>query len=66
MRLWIHPEALKHGIGEADVGHAVCFSMSIDGLDRDRRLYLGPARDGKLLEVVTCCEVTATRWPFTR
>lgn len=49
----IHPSARKHGIADEDVQHAVENAMSIDERDDDTRLYLGPARDADLLEVVT-------------
>jgi hypothetical protein len=49
----IHPSALKHGIAAEDIRHAVENAMSIDDRDDDTRLYLGAARDGDLLEVVT-------------
>lgn len=40
--------AKKHGIETEDVHHAVV----IEELDDDLRLYLGPGRDGSLLEVI--------------
>lgn len=49
----IHPSAGKHGIADEDIEHAVENAMSIDERDDDTRLYLGPARDADLLEVVT-------------
>lgn len=49
----IHPSARKHGIADADINHAVTNAMTIDDQDDDTRLYLGPARDADLLEVVT-------------
>lgn len=49
----IHSSALKHGIDDGDIKHAVENAMSIDDQDDDTRLYLGPARDAELLEVVT-------------
>ena len=49
----IHPSARKHGIADEDIEHAVENPMSIDDRDDDTRLYLGPARDADLLEVVT-------------
>jgi hypothetical protein len=49
----IHPAALKHGIVAEDIRHAVENAMSIDDRDDDTRLYLGPARNAELLEVVT-------------
>lgn len=49
----IHSSARKHGIDDEDIEHAVENAMSIDDQDDDTRLYLGPARDAELLEVVT-------------
>ncbi len=49
----IHPAALKRGIAAEDIRHAVENAMSIDDRDDDTRLYLGPARNAELLEVVT-------------
>jgi hypothetical protein len=49
----IHPSARKHDIADEDIEHAVDNAMSIDDRDDDTRLYLGPARDADLLEVVT-------------
>jgi hypothetical protein len=49
----IHPSARKHGIADEDIEHATTNAMSIDDQEDDTRLYLGPARDAQLLEVVT-------------
>ena len=49
----IHPSARRHGIADADINHAVANAMAIDDQDDDTRLYLGPARNADLLEVVT-------------
>lgn len=49
----IHSSALKHGIAGEDIRHAVKHAMTIDSQDSDTCLYLGPARDSQLLEVVT-------------
>ncbi len=51
--LHIHPAARKHGIADADIKHAVKYAMTIEDSDDCARLYLGPARDAALLEVVT-------------
>lgn len=50
--LRIHPAARKHGISDSDIQHAVKHAMACDDLGNWKRLYLGPARDGALLEVV--------------
>jgi copper oxidase (laccase) domain-containing protein len=47
----LHPAALKHGIAEGDIQHAVEHARTIDDQDDDTRLYLGPARNAALLEV---------------
>lgn len=49
----IHPSARKHGVEGADIEHAIANAMNTDDQDNDRRLYLGPARNAELLEVVT-------------
>jgi hypothetical protein len=49
----IHPSARKHGIADEDIEHAVGHAMSVDDQEDDTRLYLGPARNAELLEVVT-------------
>jgi hypothetical protein len=40
--------------------------MAIDDQDDDTRLYLGPARDAALLEVVTIIRTTARSWRSMR
>ncbi len=49
----IHESALKHGIAEEDIQHAVSNAVAIDDRDDDTRLYLGAARNGNLLEIVS-------------
>jgi hypothetical protein len=49
----IHPSARKHRIADDDIQHATANAMSIDNQEDDTRLYLGPARNADLLEVVT-------------
>jgi len=49
----IHSSARKHGVDEKDIRHAIENAMAIDDQDDDTRLYLGPARNTELLEVVT-------------
>jgi len=53
LRVDIHRGALKHRIAVEDWEHAVRNAMAIDDLDDDLRLYLGPARNGSMLEVIT-------------
>lgn len=40
-------------MADEDIEHAIDNVMSIDDQDDDTRLYLGPARNADLLEVVT-------------
>lgn len=49
----VHPAALKHGIAAADVRHALKHPVRVLEEDDWRRLYLGPARNAELLEVIT-------------
>lgn len=49
----IHPSAGKHGIADEDIRHALDNAMSMDAQQGDTRLYLGPARNAELLEIVT-------------
>jgi GNAT superfamily N-acetyltransferase len=51
--LEIHPSARKHGIADADIQHAAEHAMTINDQDDETRLYLGPARNARPLEVVT-------------
>lgn len=48
----IHPSASKHDIADEDIEHAAEHAMN-RGSGRRYRLYLGPARNAALLEVVT-------------
>lgn len=52
-RVEIHPSARRHGVVDEDIEHAVEHAMAIDDQADDTRLYLGPARNAELLEVVT-------------
>jgi hypothetical protein len=45
----IYPSARKHGIADEDIEHATRNAMTIDDLDDDLRMYLGPARNAGLL-----------------
>jgi hypothetical protein len=49
----IHPSARRHGIADEDIEHAVAHAMAIDDQEDETRLYLGPARNADLLEIVT-------------
>ena len=49
----MHPSARKHGVADEDIEHAARHAMAIEDQDDDTRLYLGPARDAQLLEIVT-------------
>lgn len=48
----IHSSARRHGVDEEDIEHVIDNAMAIDDQDDDTRLYLGPARNAELLEVV--------------
>lgn len=45
--------ALKHGVAVEDIEHGMHNAMTIDDLDDDLRLHLGPDRKGALLEIIT-------------
>jgi hypothetical protein len=49
----VHPAALKHGLTVVDIRHALRHPMRRLELGDGRRLYLGAARNGELLEVIT-------------
>jgi hypothetical protein len=49
----VHPAARRHGFDDPDIAHAIDNALSIDEVGEGKLLYLGPARDGRLLEVVT-------------
>jgi len=49
----IHPSARRHGIADEDIKHAVTHAMAIEHQPDETRLYLGPARNAELLEVMT-------------
>ncbi len=62
----VHPSARKHGIADEDIKHAAAHAMTIDQQDDDTRLYLGPARSGDILEVVTIVRATVRSWRSMR
>ena len=49
----IHPSARRHAVADEDILHATTNAMTIDDQDDDTRLYLGPARNAELLEILT-------------
>jgi hypothetical protein len=49
----VHPAALKHGVAAADVRHALRHPMRRLDMTDGKQLYLGAARNGELLEVIT-------------
>jgi hypothetical protein len=61
----IHPSARKHDIADDDI-HGTRNAMTIDDLDDDLRLYLGPARNAELLEIVTVVRDDGSEWRSTR
>ena len=56
----VHPSALKHGVDAADIQHAIDNALTIEDLDDDTRLCLGPSRSAALLEVVTIARQDGT------
>ncbi len=52
-KLEIHPSARKHGIDDSDIEHAVMNAICADKQEDRLRLYIGPAQNADLLEVVT-------------
>lgn len=53
----VHSSALKHGVSDADMAHAITHALYVGDVDDEdappwRVLYLGPDRAGNLLEVV--------------
>ena len=57
IRYWpyveIYRSARKHGVDDADIGHAVDHAMAVGEQDDGKVLYLGPDRSGRMLEVVS-------------
>lgn len=51
--LEIHSSARKHGIADEDIEQAVTHAVAIDDTNDDARLYIGPARNAALPEVLT-------------
>jgi hypothetical protein len=49
----IHPAARRHDVADEDIRHGTANAMAVDDQDDDTRLYLGPGRDGEMLEIVT-------------
>jgi hypothetical protein len=49
----VHPAARKHGVADEDIMHPTDNAITADDQDDDTRLYLGPARNAGMLEVVT-------------
>jgi hypothetical protein len=49
----LHPAASRHGIKAADLRHVVTHALRRLEQDEGLRVYLGPARNGELLEVIT-------------
>jgi hypothetical protein len=47
----IAPSARKHGITDDDMRHALRNPVGVADLDDDLTMFIGPARDGTLLEV---------------
>ena len=49
----LYDSARKHGVGDADIRHAVEHALVAAEDDEGKVLYLGPDRAGNMLEVVT-------------
>lgn len=49
----VHSGALKHGVFEEDIKHAIRHPMRVIPGDDNTRLYLGPGKNAELLEVIT-------------
>jgi len=49
----VHRAALKHGVSLPDIEHAMRHPMRVVPREDGARLYLGPARNAELLEVLT-------------
>lgn len=49
----IIPSARKHGVGDADIRHAVRNAIALSYQGEERTLWIGPACNGALLEVIT-------------
>lgn len=49
----IYGSALKHGVAKADIKHVLKQAIRVIDQDDGSRLYLGAARNGELVEVVT-------------
>jgi hypothetical protein len=51
-----HRSAARHGIGEADIIHAVEYAIVVVDLDAEadppKVLFIGPGQDAQLLEVI--------------
>lgn len=52
MTVDIHASARKHGIADADIEHGMANAIATEEQDHDARLWIGPTRDARLLEVV--------------
>jgi hypothetical protein len=52
----VRRSALKHGLSEEDVVHAVSFAIGVFDIERDKephkQLVLGPDMNGNLIEVI--------------
>jgi hypothetical protein len=47
----IAPAARKHGVSDDDMRHALRYPLRVADLDDGLTMFVGPARDGTLLEV---------------
>lgn len=49
----LHGSAFKHGISAPDIEHVLKHPMRVIPQEDGTRVYLGPARNAQLLEVIT-------------
>jgi len=49
----LHRSAFKHGISASDIEHVLKHPMRVIPQEDGTRVYLGPARNAELLEVIT-------------
>jgi hypothetical protein len=49
----VHSAALKHGVSEGDIQHAITHPMRVIVRDDGGFLYLGAGKNAELLEVIT-------------
>jgi len=53
----LHQSAFRHGVSAEDIEHVLKHPMRVIPQDDGTRVYLGPARNAELLEVITLVRV---------